>query len=80
MPTCRDMSELVTDYLERALPVRTWAGVRCHLLVCRTCRTYFAQMRATVGLLVRLPRRPPPAAVEVALLARLGAGDGDKPG
>ena len=26
MPTCRDMSELVTDYLERAVSLRTPVG------------------------------------------------------
>ena len=26
MPTCRDMSELVTDYLERAVSLRTRLG------------------------------------------------------
>lgn len=79
MPTCREMSELVTDYLERALPVRAWAGVRCHLVVCRACRSYFAQMRATVGLLAGLPRSPPPPEAEASLLARLPSGNGHNP-
>ena len=51
MPTCRDMSELVTDYLERALPLRTWLGARWHLFLCPACRRYYEQMRQTIRLL-----------------------------
>lgn len=78
MPTCRDMSELVTDYLEQALPVRARAGVRWHLLLCPACRTYFAQMRGTVRLLARLPPRPPAASL-TRLLGRLPQGQADDP-
>lgn len=80
MPTCREMSELVTDYLERALPPRTWAGARWHLVLCGACRNYFAQMRGTVGLLARLPGQPPPPGAEERLLASLPPKDADTPG
>lgn len=79
MPTCRDMSELVTDYLEQALPARTRFGVRFHLLLCGACRAYFAQMRETVGLLARLPHQPPAPDAEAGLLARLPPADGEPP-
>ena len=79
MPTCRDMSELVTDYLERALPARTWLGVRWHLVLCGACRAYFAQMRETVGLLGRLPRQAPPPGAEDKILAGLPPGPGKSP-
>ncbi len=71
MPTCREMSELVTDYLERALPLRTRLGARWHLLLCPACQRYYAQMRQTVRLLAgrRLP--PPEPAVEAGMLASL---------
>lgn len=51
VPTCRDVSELVTDYLERRLPVTGWLGVRLHLLGCDACRRYIAQMRQTIRLI-----------------------------
>jgi len=79
VPTCRDMSELVTDYLERAVPVRTRLEMRWHLAVCGACRSYFAQMRQTVGLLARLPRQPPPAGTEERLLTSLPPEAPDKP-
>lgn len=60
MPTCRDVSELVTDYLERSLPLTRWVGVRWHLAQCDACRRYIAQMRRTVRLLAT-NTFPPPA-------------------
>jgi predicted anti-sigma-YlaC factor YlaD len=71
MPTCREMSELVTDYLERALPLRTRLDARWHLFLCPACRRYYEQMRRTVRLLAgrRLP--PPESAAEAGMLASL---------
>jgi predicted anti-sigma-YlaC factor YlaD len=71
MPTCREMSELVTDYLERALPLRTRLDAGWHLLLCPACRRYYEQMRQTVRLLAgrRLP--PPESAAETGMLASL---------
>jgi predicted anti-sigma-YlaC factor YlaD len=50
-PTCRDMAELVTNYLERALTWRARSQAWLHLLRCEACRRYFDQVRRTVGLL-----------------------------
>lgn len=71
VPTCREMSELVTDYLERTLPPRDWLGARWHLFLCPACRRYYEQMRRTIRLLGgrRLP--PPDPATEADLLTNL---------
>jgi predicted anti-sigma-YlaC factor YlaD len=53
MLVCRDVTELVSDYLERALPLRRRLAVRLHLLRCDACRRYIDQMRKTVRLLSR---------------------------
>jgi predicted anti-sigma-YlaC factor YlaD len=63
MPTCRDMSELVTDYLERAVALRTRFGMWWHLCRCEACRHYYDQMRRTVRLLAS---RPPAVADQKA--------------
>ncbi len=78
IPTCKDMSELVTDYLDGALPRRVRWQARLHLFLCQACRRYFGQMRRTVRLLAGGPRRPPAAEVEQRVLA-LMAGDGTAP-
>lgn len=82
MPTCRDASELVTDYLEGALPLRGWLGLRWHLVQCRSCRRYVAQMRQTIQLLATATFPPPAQATEDSVLdsarnARPGPALGD---
>ena len=64
MLKCRDVSELATDYMERALPWHTWLGVRMHLFLCDMCRAYIDQLRKTASLLHGQPLPPPPAEVE----------------
>lgn len=71
MPTCREMSELVTDYLERVLPLRTRLEARWHLFLCPACRRYYEQMRRTVRLLAGRHLPPPESATESRVLARL---------
>ena len=71
IPTCRDMSELVTDYLERALPVRIWMGARGHLMLCPACRRYYDQVRQTIRLLASRTLPPPAPTAESDLLTRL---------
>ena len=55
MPTCRDMSELVTDYLERAVSIRKRLDMWWHLVRCEACRRYYDQMRRTISLLRGMP-------------------------
>ncbi|MGE0223867.1 MAG: anti-sigma factor [Acetobacteraceae bacterium] len=64
------MSELVTDYLERELPLRQRLAMRIHLFQCTACTNYFDQMRRTVQLLRQAPSPPPAAEVEDRLLRR----------
>lgn len=61
MPTCRDVSELATEYMEGALPLRDSLGVRFHLSRCVACRTYMTQLRKTVALLRGRPLGDAPA-------------------
>jgi hypothetical protein len=62
------MSELVTDYLERRLPVTGWLGVRWHLLQCDACRRYVGQVRQTIRLLAESAFPPPGAEIEDGVL------------
>ena len=52
---CRELVELVTDYLEGGLSVADRARFEAHLTDCDYCATYLEQMRQTVRLLGRLP-------------------------
>lgn len=69
MLTCRDMSELATDYLEGTLPWRRRLGAWWHLRACAMCRTYLDQLGKLSGLLARTPLPGPAPTVEDAILA-----------
>ena len=43
--TCKELVELVTDYLEERLPVEDRVRFELHLTYCAWCRTYLQQMR-----------------------------------
>jgi predicted anti-sigma-YlaC factor YlaD len=55
---CSDMAELVTPYLEGALPLRKRLAARLHLRLCAACRRYVEQVRRTIRFLGDGP--PPP--------------------
>jgi predicted anti-sigma-YlaC factor YlaD len=47
---CRTLVELVTEYLEGALPEPERAAIDAHLAECDGCTTYLEQMRTTIRL------------------------------
>ncbi len=47
---CQQAVELVTDYLEGALPRRARRRFERHLAGCPNCTEYLAQMRATITI------------------------------
>lgn len=49
--TCREVLDLLTDYLEAALPPGLHARVERHLLECDHCTQYLDELRATIGAL-----------------------------
>jgi anti-sigma factor RsiW len=59
--SCEEMVELVTDYLEGAMPRATRRRFERHLRGCDGCTTYVEQMRETVVALGRLPEEEIPA-------------------
>ena len=47
---CRELVELVTEYLDGELPAATRARFEKHLRRCRACERYLEQLRQTVRL------------------------------
>jgi anti-sigma factor RsiW len=47
---CQQAVELVTDYLEGALPEKDRRRFEAHLAQCPHCAEYLAQMRTTISL------------------------------
>ena len=56
---CIQVVELLTDYLEDALPSAAAAEVTGHLRACPDCATYLTEMRETIRVLGSLPAQPP---------------------
>jgi anti-sigma factor RsiW len=63
---CQEWTELITDYLEGAMPRSLVKAVDRHLASCPHCTEYLAQMRRTIQLTGQLAGRikgedPPPS-------------------
>jgi len=52
--TCKELVELVTEYLEETLPESERARFEQHLDRCDGCTRYLLQMRRTIALTGRL--------------------------
>jgi anti-sigma factor RsiW len=65
---CRDLVELITDYLEDRLSPVDRARFEAHLAACEACRTYLEQFRQTIRALGRLPEESLSSEARDALL------------
>ena len=70
--TCAELVELITEYVEGALPMPDRVRFEQHLGSCRGCRAYFEQMQQTIRTLGRLTEDtiPPPARDELLQVFR----------
>jgi hypothetical protein len=66
--TCRELVELVTDYLDDALPERDRLDFERHLVWCSWCRDYVAQVRVTIELAGKGADVDPPSPLRERLL------------
>lgn len=66
---CRDVVEVVNDYIEDAMPSEARAAFEQHLHACPWCLTYLDQIRATSGFVRRLAQEELPPEVESSLRA-----------
>jgi anti-sigma factor RsiW len=67
--SCQELVELVTGYLEGALPAAETALVEQHLNFCEGCVWYVEQIRATVEATGRVAEHDIPADERDRLLA-----------
>ncbi len=71
MLTCQQVTEIVTDYLEGEMPLWQRMQFQLHIGMCRHCREYLRQMKATIETVGRLPDEPIPDDVKEELRSRL---------
>lgn len=55
MLTCKEITELVTDYLEGRLSLADRMRFQMHVGMCKHCRAYLKQMKVTVAALGKMP-------------------------
>jgi predicted anti-sigma-YlaC factor YlaD len=67
--TCSQVVELVTDYLERALPADETTLFEQHLNFCEGCIVYVEQMRVTAETVGRVREEDVPPETREKLLA-----------
>ncbi len=61
MLRCREISKLVSESMERDLPLRRRLEVRMHLMMCRLCWGFARQMRLLRRAARQNPQRLGPA-------------------
>jgi predicted anti-sigma-YlaC factor YlaD len=66
--SCKEIVELVTEYLEGTLSVVQVERLEAHLAMCEGCANYLDQMRRTVELTGRLTEDSVSPAARAALL------------
>lgn len=73
MMSCAQITEQVTAYLDRSMPLRQRMAFQMHMWMCTHCRRYLRQVRTTVALTGRLPTDPIPEDVREDLVRALMA-------
>ena len=68
--TCQDLVELVTDYLEDALPASERARFEAHIADCPYCDAYLDQMQRTIRVVRTRKESTVAPEVEAELLRR----------
>jgi anti-sigma factor RsiW len=66
---CRELVEVLTEYLEDRLSPRDRARFEAHLAECDACRMYLEQFRQTIRVLGRLPEESLSAEARHTLVA-----------
>jgi anti-sigma factor RsiW len=66
---CQELVEVITDYLEGALPERDRIRFEEHLAVCAKCIEYVEQFRRTIALVERVDERDLDPVLREGLLA-----------
>ena len=71
--TCRELVELVTDYLEGGLAPKVRMRFEEHLLICEGCSAYIDQLRNTIAVVGSLQEDSIPPPIRDALLGAFRA-------
>ena len=59
---CKEVSRLISEGLDQAMPAPERARLRYHFVICQTCRTVEEQMKFLRRAMKQLDQDPPPGA------------------
>jgi anti-sigma factor RsiW len=65
---CREVVELMTEYLEGTLSAGDRARFESHIAGCNGCQAYLAQLRTTLKVLGAMPDEPMPEPLKAELI------------
>jgi anti-sigma factor RsiW len=68
--SCKELVELVTDYLEGRLPAHDLERLEAHLTICDPCVVYIEQIRESMAVVGKLSEDDLPPGAEEVLLAQ----------
>lgn len=71
MMSCAEITELVTTFLDKRMPLRQRLAFRMDIAMCTHCRRYLRQVTTTVRMTGRLPVEPMPSEVRDELVRAL---------
>jgi len=64
LPSCKDITEESSNYLDHHLPLWRRIGFQIHLLMCVHCKRYVDQLKLTIATLGRIPAAEPPTVAD----------------
>ena len=73
MLSCQEITKIVTDFLEGRMSFADRMRFQMHVGMCKHCRAYLRQMKATIGSLGQLPDEPMPTDVRDEMRKRFAA-------
>ena len=59
MPSCKDITEHSSDYLDRNLTFVQRMGFKMHLFMCTNCERYVSQLKLTIATLGKIDKASP---------------------
>lgn len=65
IPSCKDITEHSSDYLDKNLTLWERTGFRMHLFMCVHCKQYVENLKLTIATLGTLGKHPEDAPREV---------------
>lgn len=57
---CKEVSRLISEGLDQAMPAPERARLRYHFVICQTCRTVDEQMKFLRRAVKEMDKEPPP--------------------